>query len=149
METKQSTSHTSDKRNWFLRHWIITSFLVLFFIWSIMSWFEEWKQTTQENNNPVKNESSITNKTIENHSVIQKTNLINWNILLEVLISTISKETPVEKIKEIALQLSEKYDANQIQIYCSIEAQKANYSSSFAEEHPDAIQTCYLWEYIF
>jgi len=38
-----------DIRNWFVKHWIITWFIVMFILWSIMQWFEDAKNNSNQN----------------------------------------------------------------------------------------------------
>ncbi len=53
------SSCKKDVRNWFIKHWIIITFLVLSLLWSIMQWFEDaqnqsnWNNIEQTSNNNV------------------------------------------------------------------------------------------------
>ena len=47
---KKCSECKSDLRNWFAKHWFITGFIVLFFIWTIMSWLED---AEENKNNPI------------------------------------------------------------------------------------------------
>lgn len=133
IDAKKCPNCKADLRNWFVKHWIISSFITIFFISSIMQGFKDW----------------VNNSKIPEHSIIQTTKLINWWVLLEVLITSLSKDTPKIELQSISKELSSKYKANMIELYCSLEAEKANYSSSFAEQHPNAIEECFLGGYNF
>ena len=41
----------TDLRNWFLKHRIISVFLILIILWLIIQWFEDWYNNTIKNNN--------------------------------------------------------------------------------------------------
>lgn len=125
----------NKKINWFLKHWILSSFLFLIILWWIISWFEKWEEEIVYD--------------IPEHTIIQETKLIDWDNLIEVLIPSLTNKTTKTELQDIAWNMAEKYNVQQVEIYCNLEAQKANYSSSFSEQNPWAIEECFLWEYSF
>lgn len=82
------------------------------------------------------------------YSIIDQVDLYTGWKLLDALVSTYSKETPNSELLKGATKLSEIHRATRVDLYCSEEAQKANYSAKFAEENPEAIE-CYLWKFEF
>ena len=56
-----------DVRSWFAQHWIISSFIWLFILWSIMQWYEDANKTTSVQSNLIveKTEDEIRIEKIE------------------------------------------------------------------------------------
>lgn len=90
------------------------------------------ENTTSQNNN------------IPTYEILDTVDLINGNKFAEILITSFSKETSQQELETTAKKIAEEINVDEVDIYCSKEAQKANYSDSFSKEHPNAIEECYL-----
>jgi hypothetical protein len=79
--------------------------------------------------------------------VIEKMNRLDGVMVADVLIESYSRETPVAERTRAAKGIAEKERFDQVSVYCKREAQKAQYSVSFQQSHPDALKTGYLGSY--
>lgn len=131
-----------DIRNWFVKHYIITFILVILVITPFMQWVDDW----YNQGNIAREEKKYI---LPEYSVIDTTKLINWDTLVEILIPSFSKNTLKIDLESTSKEISKILSANQVDIYCSLEAQKANYSSIYMKEHPNAIEECSLWSYSY
>ncbi|MBI4235457.1 hypothetical protein HY604_04110 [Candidatus Peregrinibacteria bacterium] len=87
------------------------------------------------------------NNNIPAYEILDTVDLINGDKFAEVLITSFSKETSQQELETTAKKIAEEINVDEVDIYCSREAQKANYSESFSKEHPNAIDECYLGNY--
>ena len=62
----------------------------------------------------------------------------------DVLVSTLQRDTPAGRRADVIKEIARREGLGEASLYCSRDAFRAAFSSSFAEEHPDALQTCYL-----
>jgi len=133
-----------DVRWWFKKHPLLSFMLLLIVIWSISNWIV-WN-TTINNTQTINKQEDIE---LPQYVLIDKVNLYNWWLLVDILIESYSKETSQETLQKVAKKIWRNYVANQVDIYCSLDAQKANYSSSFAEKNPNSLEKCFLWSFKF
>lgn len=87
------------------------------------------------------------NNNIPSYEILDTVDLINGNKFAEILITSYSKNTPNIELEKISIEIAKKINVDEIVIYCSKEAQKANYSESYANEHPTAIEECVLGKF--
>ena len=78
------------------------------------------------------------------YEVIDKLTLINGSSMVEVLIASYSRSTPESERAATLLAIAEKENANEVYLYNSREAQKAQYSESFMSTNPDKYRMGYL-----
>ena len=78
------------------------------------------------------------------YEVIDAIKLISGEKMIEVLIKSFSQITSISEQEKIAREIANRKGYDRVDLYCTKEAQKANYSSSFREKHPDALKTGYL-----
>lgn len=65
----------------------------------------------------------------------------------DILVPSFSRETPLVELKLFAKELAKIKGFDEMSIYCTEEAYKANFSASFSEEHPGALEEGYLGMY--
>ena len=75
---------------------------------------------------------------IPEYTVIEVTNLIGGGKFADILIPTLSMDTPFEERSEIAYAIAKKERVKSLAIYSTEDAYKAAYSYSFSNEHPEA-----------
>ena len=80
---------------------------------------------------------------LPNYEILDKINMMGGGVFADVLIESYSQNTPADSIETSLREISRIIEADEIFLYCSKEAQRANYSASFAESHPDA-SSCFL-----
>ncbi len=78
------------------------------------------------------------------YEVIDAFETIGGDKYADVLITSISRETPAEERERIARRIASGEGLHGLGLYCSKEAREANYSASFAESNPDALRSCAL-----
>ncbi len=61
-----------------------------------------------------------------------------------ILITSYSKSTPKEVREKTLRKIAEKEGFTQADLYCTMEAYKANYSESFLKKHPNALKDGFL-----
>lgn len=81
------------------------------------------------------------------YQVLDEVRLINGSLYADVLIPGYSKDTDQEVLKKAALTLAKEKGYDEISLYSTEDAKKANFSSSFLEKHPDALVQGYLGSY--
>ena len=78
------------------------------------------------------------------YKVLDAVNLLTGGRYGDVLIETLSRETPKEDRESALRRISEKEGFQQAAFYCSDDAYRANNSASFLRTHPGALKTCFL-----
>ena len=81
------------------------------------------------------------------YEVLEKIKMINGTVFVSVLINSYSTDTPESERSKTTSILAERLNADQLDLYCTREAHNANYSSSFANAHPDALEKGFLGTY--
>ena len=74
------------------------------------------------------------------YTVISAINLLAGGKHADVLIPSLSRNTPLETRSKIAFAILKREELCSLSMYSTREAYKADYSSSFAEQHPEAHQ---------
>lgn len=82
--------------------------------------------------------------TLPKYEIIDEIKLISGEKMGDVLIKSFSQNTSMTKREMILREIAKRKRFDRIDLYSTIEAQKANYSDSFNEKHPDALKTGYL-----
>ena len=62
----------------------------------------------------------------------------------DVLVSSLSRDTTASHRFDVTKEIARREELGEATLYCSRDAFQANFSSSFAQEHPDALRTCLL-----
>jgi hypothetical protein len=76
------------------------------------------------------------------YSVIEEgvaQNGIAWG---SVLVRSFSRNTPAAERERVLRRIAEDRDWGEAGLYCSEDAQRADFSRSFAEAHPGALESC-------
>ncbi len=60
------------------------------------------------------------------------------------LITTLSRDTSVARRSEIARALAKRHGLSRVDLYCSEEAWRSEFSACYAEQHPGAMEKCSL-----
>ena len=81
---------------------------------------------------------------IPDYTVLEIVNQFNGDRIGDVLIPTLDRQTPVSRRAVIVKEIARREKFTSVNLYCSRDAFSANFSSSFAEGHPDALRTCLL-----
>ena len=81
---------------------------------------------------------------IPQYTVLDIVDQLNGVRYGDVLAPTLSRETPAGRRADILKEVAKIEGLGDASLYCSREAFRANFSSSYAEEHPDALKTCLL-----
>jgi len=79
---------------------------------------------------------------IPDYTVISAINLMSGGKHADILIPGISRNTPRETRSNIAFAILKKEGLKSLSMYSTKEAYEADYSSSFAKQHPDAKKGC-------
>ena len=87
-----------------------------------------------------KNVSKSGEGDIPDYTVIDAVNLLAGGKHEDVLIPSLSNDTPHEIRSKIAFAILEKDDLKSVAMYATMAAYKSDCSSSFAAQHPDAIK---------
>ena len=90
------------------------------------------------------NDKSTADVVIPDYTVLEVVNQFNGDRIGDVLIPTLDRKTPVSRRADIVKEIARREKFTSVNLYCSRDAFSANFSSSFAEEHPDALRTCLL-----
>ncbi len=83
---------------------------------------------------------------IPEYKILDRVQMISGDIYYDILIESYSRKTSNIVIERILEAISKELSADIISLYCSREALKSNFSSSYSELHPEAIE-CYIGEY--
>ncbi len=94
-----------------------------------------------------KGESLVNQKPLPEYIILDKVKLLNGNIYADILIKSYSKNTPVDERESTVKVISQKENINEISLYSTENAKKANFSSSFSKKHPNALKNGYLGSY--
>lgn len=86
------------------------------------------------------------NASLPEYKVLDQLTEIDGTKFGEILIESYSHETPVEEIENTLEQIAQKIHVNKIALYCSEEAERADYSESYMKAHPEAAK-CILGIY--
>lgn len=78
------------------------------------------------------------------YEILDSVETLNEGTMADILVSSFSKGTSVVERESFAQAVASKEGLEWVTLYCSRDAFRANYSSSFSESHPDALETCYL-----
>lgn len=89
-------------------------------------------------NSKKSSENAEVKPSLPEYELLDKVNLINGQTFADVLIESYSQDTPSDSIQEALIYIAQELDVDEIFLVCSKDAQKANYSASFAEKHPEA-----------
>jgi len=81
--------------------------------------------------------------TLPEYRVLDTVDQLSGATYGDVLVPSVSRDTSVARREEIARGIASEEGFGELALYCSEAAMQAQYSSSFAEENPDA-QACYL-----
>jgi len=76
--------------------------------------------------------------TLPKYQIIETTNLLSGGVHADILVFEFTPETPTEILKEAAFTILVNEKLKTLELFTSIEAKKAAYSDSYAEENPDA-----------
>lgn len=85
-----------------------------------------------------KNVSKSGKGVIPDYTVISAINLLAGGKHADVLVPSLSRNTPHSTRKEVAFAILKKEGLKSLSMYSTREAYKADYSSSFAQQHPHA-----------
>jgi len=109
----------------------------------IQHWYYKYEGKTKTDN--TKREKENDNK-IPEYKILDKVQMISGDIYYDILIESFSRKTSNIVIERVLKAISKELSANIISLYCSREAQKSMFSSSYSELHPKAFE-CYIGEY--
>lgn len=86
-------------------------------------------------------------KELPAYEILDSVETISDGGMADVLVSSYSRETSVAEREDFAEAVASKEGLAWVTLYCSREAFRANYSSSFSESHPGALESCYLGDW--
>lgn len=109
----------------------------------IQHWYYKSEGKTKTDNTKIEKENDIE---IPEYKILDRVQMISGDIYYDILIETFSRKTSNLVIERVLKAISKELSANIISLYCSREALKSNFSSSYSELHPEAIE-CYIGEY--
>ena len=75
---------------------------------------------------------------IPDYTVISAINLLAGGRHADIMITSLSRSTPLKKRSKVAFAILKKEGLKSLAVYSTQEAYKADYSYSFAEQHPEA-----------
>ena len=82
---------------------------------------------------------------LPSYSVLDRVNRIDGSgVYGDVLIVSFSKDTPQDTREKTIQSIAKKEGLSEVSLYCTEDAFKANFSSSFLAEHPNALEDGYL-----
>lgn len=84
------------------------------------------------------------NSGILNYEIIDEIKLMSGEMMGEVLISSFSRNTPASERERVIREIAKKKNYDRVDLYCTVDAQKANYSDSYSTQHPDALRNGFL-----
>ncbi len=73
------------------------------------------------------------------YTVIDQVKLLSGGKYGDILITSFSKSTPADVRESVLRRIAKKEGFTEAALYCTMEAYKANFSSSYLETHPDAL----------
>ena len=84
-----------------------------------------------------------------NYVILDQKETLNGDVYADILVKSYSPaDTPVEIRKEVAIKIAEKGGFDQMCLYSTEEAQKANFSTTYARENPGALEEGFLGRYM-
>ena len=83
-------------------------------------------------------------KLLPEYIILDKIKLINGNTYADILIKSFSRTTPVNERELTVKAIAKKENIQEISLYSTENAQKATFSSSFANKHPNVLKNGYL-----
>jgi len=83
-------------------------------------------------------------KSLPEFIILDKIKLINGNTYADILIKSFSRSTPINEREATIKSIAKKENLQEISLYSTENAQKATFSSSFANTHPNALKNGYL-----
>lgn len=78
------------------------------------------------------------------YTIIDQAKLISGGKSGDILITSFSKATPAKVRESVLRRIVRKEGFTEAYLYCTMEAYKANYSSSYLKAHPNALKEGYL-----
>jgi hypothetical protein len=78
------------------------------------------------------------------YKVLDTVDMLTGGRYGEILVTSYSRQTSVAERESTLRAIMANENLFRADLYCSEDAAKANSSSSYAAEHPDALKTCYL-----
>lgn len=101
--------------------------------------------TKEESNSVPLNSSDATTEDLQIYTVLSRINRIDGSgIDGDVLIKGFSKEIPLDVREKALRSIAKKEGFARASLYCTEDAYKASFSSSFLAEHPNALENGYL-----
>jgi hypothetical protein len=76
--------------------------------------------------------------------IIDQVELISGGIHGDILVTSFSKDTSINLCESVVKSIAKKEGFTEASLYCTREAYQANFSSSYAEAHPNALKEGYL-----
>ena len=76
--------------------------------------------------------------------IIDQVELISGGIHGDILITSFSKDTPINVCESVLKSIAKKEGFTEASLYCTREVYQANLSSSYSEAHPNALKEGYL-----
>lgn len=98
----------------------------------------------KQDNDKIENTTNMEAVTLPEYEIIDEIKLISGEKMGEVLIKSFSRNTPTLERETILREIAKRKGFGRVELYSTLEAQKANYSDSFSKKHPDALKTGYL-----
>ena len=76
--------------------------------------------------------------------IIDQRELISGGMHGDILITSFSKDTPIEVCESVLKSIAEKEGFTEANLFCTREAYQASLSSPYSEAHPNALKEGYL-----
>lgn len=107
----------------------------------------EWTQQSGlilsfDNRLPEPNEEM--NPDLPEYEVLERIAQMNGRVYGDVLVPSIPRSTPSEEIKQLAIDICNQENLDDVCLYCTEEAFEANYDWNYSETHPNALRDGYL-----
>lgn len=84
---------------------------------------------------------------LPDYTILDEVNLLVGGYYGDVLVPSLTPDTQVEELEAVAGQIAQAEGFDEISLYCTEEAYRANFSASFLEDHPDALKDGFLGHY--
>jgi len=81
------------------------------------------------------------------YSILDEVTLFSGGKYGDILITSFSRKTSLDELKSAAKEIARSEGFDEISLYSTKEAFKANFSSSYSESHPNALKNGYLGSY--
>ena len=82
------------------------------------------------------------------YRILDRTRLMGGGAHGDVLVESYSRETPAGNRREALRRIMSKEGLSEAALYCSEDAMRASYSSSYAEAHPSEVERCAIGVYV-